>query len=109
MASYEENQVVVCVDHCINKFVECATNNRTEDFKLDETLKEWAQKEGLAGNASFMKEAKALFEIEVVLRGIRERIETAGMSEDALRSRRMLFSPVYRLYHESRPLENEED
>ncbi|MEO0073823.1 MAG: hypothetical protein ABIK43_04095 [candidate division WOR-3 bacterium] len=107
---YSRDQVVDCVDACVRKLVECIKNNKENEFNLETEIRNWAGEKIAEGDLNkFLEEARELFDIEVVVRGLRERSAEAGLSEDVLRSRRMIFSPVYKLYHESRPLDEEED
>ena len=104
--NYTLAQVVSASDHCVAELVKAIRAGKQNEFKPGPVLETWAKGKGIDEDCkSFVDAARAMFEIEVVVRGLAESAGAnqnqpgqAELSEEAARSRRMLFTPVYTLF-----------
>ncbi|MEO0080954.1 MAG: hypothetical protein ABIL25_01515 [candidate division WOR-3 bacterium] len=116
---YEQSQVTSASDFCISKLVEAIRAAREQEKELPvefddgALLLSWAQENGIApeDQESFVKEARAMFETEVVVRGLVESVrftekkrstKTVSSEDVAYRHPDSLFSPVYTLIERQR-------
>ena len=89
-----QSQVVAASDHCVCELLKAIGIGKQTKFKPAKVLEVWAAAHGIADKRdrkSFIKEALAVFETEVVVRGLTE----SGRSQP-------LFSPMYTLFEPSR-------
>jgi hypothetical protein len=88
--SYTFKDLNLAVEECIKKLQNARKRKRAEEFDPKAFLAEIARKKNIPENEreKFVQEAKGLFEMEVLLRGLGE---LKGW-------RQPLFSPVYTLY-----------
>jgi len=95
--SYTFEDLNLAVEECIKKLQNARKRKRAEEFdpkaflaKIEAFLDKIAREKNIPENEreKFVREAKGLFEMEVLLRGLGER---KGW-------RQPLFSPVYTLY-----------
>lgn len=84
-----DSQLVAASDHAVCELLEAIRLGRQRKFNSAKVIRDWAKAHGIKDVESFVKEAKAMFETEVVIRCLGE----SG------RPSQPLFSPVYSLFH----------
>jgi hypothetical protein len=91
---HKQGRVVAASDHGICELLKAIRAGKQAKFKPAKVLGAWAAAHGIADRKdrkSFVKEALAVFETEVVVRGLTE----SGRSQP-------LFSPMYTLFEPRR-------